>query len=182
MAPYDVHVAPMMQVWGRLSWCRWRRWEVIISIFDHFEKIEFEIFLILEFVNFTEIDVIFSFDIVCILGYGSIRIYHRDEICLGIVAIGTWIFKMLTWSSIKKPIEGFVANMGVEPKIVGKTPKWMVKMVETLLKWMIWGAHPYFWKHPYVQMGFVSTNMVTSVVQHVRWKEQLIIHTKTNTS
>ena len=28
------------------------------------------------------------------------------------------------------------------------TPKWMVKIMETLLKWMIWGYH-YFWKHPY---------------------------------
>ncbi len=29
-------------------------------------------------------------------------------------------------------------------------PKWMVKIMETPMnKWMIWGAHPYFWKHPY---------------------------------
>ena len=34
-------------------------------------------------------------------------------------------------------------NRGVYP------PKWMVKiMVPTLLKWMIWGKTPYFWKHP----------------------------------
>ena len=28
------------------------------------------------------------------------------------------------------------------------TLKWMVKIMENLLKWMIWG-YPYFWKHPY---------------------------------
>ena len=31
----------------------------------------------------------------------------------------------------------------------GGPPKWMVYNWKTLLKWMIWGAHPYFWKHPY---------------------------------
>ena len=30
------------------------------------------------------------------------------------------------------------------------TPKWMVYNGKTLLKWMIWGAHPYIWKHPYL--------------------------------
>ena len=39
-------------------------------------------------------------------------------------------------------------HLGVEPKIGGFPPKWMVKiMVKTLLKLMIWGYH-YFWKHP----------------------------------
>ena len=40
-----------------------------------------------------------------------------------------------------------VSKNGVKP------PNWMVKsqklMEKTLLEWMIWGAHPYFWKHPY---------------------------------
>ena len=41
--------------------------------------------------------------------------------------------------------------MGVEPRIGGVfPPKWMVKIMEKPMnKWMIWGAHPYFWKHPY---------------------------------
>ena len=35
------------------------------------------------------------------------------------------------------------------PKIGGVPPKWMVKIMENPMnKWMIWGAHPYFWKHP----------------------------------
>ena len=41
--------------------------------------------------------------------------------------------------------------MGVEPKIGGKTPKWMVNIImvpNPMNKWMIWGYH-YFWKHPY---------------------------------
>ena len=35
-------------------------------------------------------------------------------------------------------------NRGVLP------PKWMVKIMvpNPMNKWMIWGAHPYFWKHP----------------------------------
>ena len=33
------------------------------------------------------------------------------------------------------------------------TPKWMVYFMENPMnKWMIWGAHPYFWKHPYIQV------------------------------
>ncbi len=41
--------------------------------------------------------------------------------------------------------------MGVEPKNRGfLPPKWMVKIMEHLLKWMIWGKNHYFWKHPYV--------------------------------
>ena len=40
----------------------------------------------------------------------------------------------------------------VFPRIGGKPPKWMVKIMEnpeTLLKWMIWGVKThYFWKHP----------------------------------
>ncbi len=40
----------------------------------------------------------------------------------------------------------------VLPKIGGKPPKWIVKIMDpTLLKWMSWGTHPYFWKHPYVE-------------------------------
>ena len=31
------------------------------------------------------------------------------------------------------------------------TPKWMVYFMEhPMNKWMIWGAHPYFWKHPLI--------------------------------
>ena len=30
------------------------------------------------------------------------------------------------------------------------TPKWMVYLMENPIKnGMIWGVHPYFWKHPY---------------------------------
>ena len=36
----------------------------------------------------------------------------------------------------------------VFPKIGGKPPKWMVKIMENPMnKWMDWG-YPYFWKHP----------------------------------
>ena len=90
--------------------------------------------------------------------------------------------KSRTWIINKKPIAGFCYKYGCWTKNRGiLPPKWMVKMVETLWTngWFGGGKNPYFWKHPYVQMGFVSTNMVTSVVQHVRWKEQLIIHTNT---
>ncbi len=39
--------------------------------------------------------------------------------------------------------------MGVS-KNRGGPPKWMVKIMENPMnKWMIWGAHPYIWKHPY---------------------------------
>ena len=38
------------------------------------------------------------------------------------------------------------------PKIGGKTPKMDGLYWKTLLKWLIWGAHPYFWKHPQVAL------------------------------
>ena len=38
--------------------------------------------------------------------------------------------------------------MGVEPKIGGKPPKWMVKIMENLIKMDDLGVFPYFWKHP----------------------------------
>ena len=63
-----------------------------------------------------------------------------------------------TWSGIKKYRSalnkllgsvGFNRILGVEPKIGGKPPKWMVKIKENPMnKWMIWGYHC-FWKHPY---------------------------------
>ena len=37
----------------------------------------------------------------------------------------------------------------VFPKILVPQNGWFI-MWKTPLKWMIWGAHPYFWKHPYV--------------------------------
>ena len=40
-------------------------------------------------------------------------------------------------------------NMGVNPKIRGKPPKWMVKIMENPIKMDDLGGHPYFWKHPY---------------------------------
>ena len=48
--------------------------------------------------------------------------------------------------------EGLGDYMGVNPKIGGKPPKWMVKKWKTLLKWRIWGGFPpIFWKHPYIK-------------------------------
>ena len=40
---------------------------------------------------------------------------------------------------------------GCQPKNRGiLPPKWMVNIMKNPMnKWMIWGAHPYFWKHPY---------------------------------
>ena len=41
-------------------------------------------------------------------------------------------------------------HMGVEPKIVGFPPKWMVKIMENPIKMDDLGGNThYFWKHPY---------------------------------
>jgi len=42
-------------------------------------------------------------------------------------------------------VNDFGTKMGVSKNI--GTPKWMVEIMGTLLKWMIWGYH-YFRKHP----------------------------------
>ena len=53
-------------------------------------------------------------------------------------------------SPVKDEEEGNeVEEMDGTPKIGGKPSKWMVKIMENLIsKWMISGAHPYFWKLP----------------------------------
>ena len=39
-------------------------------------------------------------------------------------------------------------QMGVNPKIGGKPPKWMVKIMANPIKMDDLGVFPYFWKHP----------------------------------
>ena len=51
--------------------------------------------------------------------------------------------------SFKIPVGFESPQTWMFPKIGGKPPKWMVKIMENPMnKWMIWGYH-YFWKHPY---------------------------------
>ncbi len=51
--------------------------------------------------------------------------------------------------------------MGVEPKIGGKPQNgWFISW-KTLLKLMIWGAHPYFWKHPHTAC---STHIINTYI------------------
>ena len=45
--------------------------------------------------------------------------------------------------------------LGVEPKIGVKPPKWMVKIMEHPIKMDDLGAHPYFWKHPFVHISLL---------------------------
>ena len=47
-------------------------------------------------------------------------------------------------------------NIWVFPKIGGKPPKWMVKIMENPVKIDDLGVFPYFWKHQ-----FVSTRSMT---------------------
>ena len=52
----------------------------------------------------------------------------------------------------KKNTKKNILHMGVEPKIGGKPPKWMVKIMENPMnKWMISGAknHPFWVQQPY---------------------------------
>ena len=63
--------------------------------------------------------------------------------------------------------------MGVEPKIGGfYPPKWMVKIMENTLKWMIWGFwHHYFWKHPYQKWpsdAFQEVSKMTKFIEDHR--------------
>ncbi len=39
------------------------------------------------------------------------------------------------------------------PKIGGKPPKWMVKIMENPIKMDDLGVFPYFWKHPYILLS-----------------------------
>ena len=60
-------------------------------------------------------------------------------------------------------LEKWIFQMGVEPKIVGFPPKWMVKISwKTLLFFNGWfggkGKHPYFWKHPYGSIWIQENN------------------------
>ena len=52
-------------------------------------------------------------------------------------------------------IQKHIVCIWVFPKIGGKHPKWMVKIMENPMnKWMIWG-YPYFWKHPYIIYTYI---------------------------
>ena len=51
------------------------------------------------------------------------------------------------WSGAVRHAKSFAFGCGCFQKYSRGTPKWMVKIMEISLKWMIWG-YPYFWKHP----------------------------------
>ncbi len=52
-------------------------------------------------------------------------------------------------------------HVWVFPKIGVKPPKWMVRIMENPMnKWMIWGAHPYFGKHPYIHNYIPMFNLL----------------------
>ena len=57
--------------------------------------------------------------------------------------------------------ESLQLQMGVEPKIGGTPPKWMVKIMENPIKIDDLGGFPYFWKHPYSCKSFwmIQRNM-----------------------
>ena len=55
-----------------------------------------------------------------------------------------------------------INNMGVEPKIGGKPPKWMVYNGKPYLNGMIWGVFPYFWfnTHMFSRYPKILTRLV----------------------
>ena len=61
-----------------------------------------------------------------------------------------WPFSLLNDEQMSNWV-GVKHLPGVEPKIERKPPKRMVKIMENPMnKWMIWGAHPYFWFNTHV--------------------------------
>ncbi len=74
-----------------------------------------------------------------------------------------WMFGCLGRCG-KKMGKGTAPASGCQPKNRGVyPPKWMVKIREKpIFWWMIWGAHPYFWKHPslVLLMGFAKPAML----------------------
>ena len=49
--------------------------------------------------------------------------------------------------------------VGVEPKIGGKPPKWMVYFMENpMKKWMIWGENPLFLETSHIYICFRYTH------------------------
>ena len=95
------------------------------------------------------------------------------------------------WSSWKWRMDGRLDGWPSKNR-GGFPPKWMVKIMEKPIKHgMIWGAHPYFWKHPYVPFskgGFSGFMLVFWWVKGVHvhifgwnilnsWpEEQIILH------
>ena len=52
-----------------------------------------------------------------------------------------------------------ISCIWVFPKIGGKPPKWMVKIMENPIKIDdLGGFSPYFWKHPFALFGISYTN------------------------
>ena len=67
----------------------------------------------------------------------------------------------------------------VFPKIGGKPPKWMVKIMENPMnKWMIWGVFPYFWKHPHSCSMRYSFTICILIHSHFKRAKQMQLKRK----
>ena len=67
-----------------------------------------------------------------------------------------WSWHIVSFSSPKLPKPVTFNEMGVEPKIAGFPPKWMVKMMvpNPMNKWMIWVVFPHiFGSTPKIRVG-----------------------------
>ena len=71
----------------------------------------------------------------------------------------------------KKPafLELEVFHVGVEPKKVGKPPKWMVYFMENPSKiWMMWEVFPLFLETPMWQMLMITNHWVAQNISNLK--------------
>ncbi len=63
----------------------------------------------------------------------------------------------LEWNTMAK-----INGIWVFPKIMAPQNGWFIDNGKPQEKWMIWGAHPYFWKHPYKHFGHFKYQKLAS--------------------
>ncbi len=81
-----------------------------------------------------------------------IYIYKCIWNCMKILAVwsSTWLGVTHGITGLVPHQQGHQKSTWMFPKIGGKPPKWMVKILENPMnKWMIWEFSHYFWKHPH---------------------------------
>ena len=116
---------------------------------------------------------------------------HFLKVSIGYLDISTYFFTSLSHMMMVQSKSIWI-YMGVEPKIGGFYPQngWYISW-KTLLKWMIWGAHPYFWKHPYkflefdiltanVCLSFRSSNVLHETIHWITRQHSRSLALETN--
>ena len=70
---------------------------------------------------------------------------------------------------MKRWDEGYIDVYRCFQKIGVYPNQWFISW-KTLLKWMIWGVFPYFWKHPYIGDYTIQSYISSRIISFLHFK------------